>query len=54
MLLEPFDEAPLIETTMYAVVLRSLSHGAGSFTRRPSGYEPMPEALAADHDASGA
>lgn len=47
-------EAPRIETTRYAVVLRSLSHGVGTFTRRPSGYEPMPEALAGDHDASGA
>ncbi|WP_071287481.1 elongation factor G [Mycolicibacterium llatzerense] len=40
-------EIPEIELTRYPIELRSLSHGAGSFTRSFARYEPMPEAAAA-------
>jgi elongation factor G len=40
-------EVPEIELTRYAIDLRSLSHGAGSFTRSFTRYEPMPESAAA-------
>jgi elongation factor G len=40
-------EVPQIELTRYAIDLRSLSHGAGSFTRSFARYEPMPESVAA-------
>ncbi|WP_035795377.1 elongation factor G-like protein EF-G2 [Kitasatospora mediocidica] len=40
-------EVPELELTRYAVDLRSLSHGTGSFTRTPLRYEPMPAAVAA-------
>ncbi|RDH74376.1 elongation factor G-like protein EF-G2 [Mycolicibacterium moriokaense] len=40
-------EVPQVELTRYAIDLRSLSHGAGSFTRSFARYEPMPEAAAA-------
>ncbi len=40
-------EIPEIELTRYPIELRSLSHGAGSFTRSFARYEPMPEAVAA-------
>jgi elongation factor G len=40
-------EIPEIELTRYAIDLRSLSHGAGSFTRSFARYEPMPESAAA-------
>ena len=36
-------EIPEVELTRYAIDLRSLSHGAGSFTRSFARYEPMPE-----------
>ncbi|MGF1426874.1 elongation factor G-like protein EF-G2 [Kitasatospora sp. LaBMicrA B282] len=39
-------EVPELELTRYAVDLRSLSHGTGSFTRTPLRYEPMPAAVA--------
>ncbi|MCX4744855.1 elongation factor G-like protein EF-G2 [Kitasatospora sp. NBC_01287] len=39
-------EVPELELTRYAVDLRSLSHGTGSFTRAPLRYEPMPAAPA--------
>ncbi|MGV0837593.1 elongation factor G-like protein EF-G2 [Mycolicibacterium thermoresistibile] len=39
-------EIPQIELTRYAVDLRSLAHGAGSFTRCFARYEPMPESAA--------
>ncbi|MDH6114499.1 elongation factor G [Kitasatospora sp. MAP12-15] len=39
-------EVPELELTRYAIDLRSLSHGTGSFTRAPLRYEPMPAALA--------
>ncbi len=40
-------EVPQMELTRYAIDLRSLSHGAGSFTRSFIRYEPMPESAAA-------
>jgi elongation factor G len=40
-------EIPEIELTRYAIDLRSLSHGSGSFTRSFARYEPMPESAAA-------
>ncbi|MEV6286458.1 elongation factor G-like protein EF-G2 [Kribbella sp. NPDC051770] len=39
-------EVPQVEITRYAIDLRSLSHGAASFTRSFSRYEPMPDAAA--------
>ena len=40
-------EIPQVELVRYAIDLRALSHGAGSFTRTFARYEPMPEAAAA-------
>jgi elongation factor G len=40
-------ELPQVELIRYAIDLRSLSHGAGSFTRSFARYEPMPESAAA-------
>ncbi|TCO18026.1 elongation factor G [Kribbella steppae] len=40
-------EVPQVEITRYAIDLRSLSHGAASFTRSFSRYEPMPDSAAA-------
>lgn len=40
-------EIPEVELTRYAIDLRSLSHGAGAFTRHFARYEPMPESAAA-------
>jgi elongation factor G len=40
-------EVPQVELIRYAIDLRSLSHGAGSFTRTFIRYEPMPESAAA-------
>lgn len=45
-------EVPQVELTRYAIDLRSLSHGAGSFTRHFARYEPMPESAAAHAGAS--
>ena len=45
-------EVPEVELTRYAIDLRSLSHGAGSFTRTFTRYEPMPEWAAAKVKAS--
>lgn len=39
-------EVPQVELTRYAVDLRSLAHGAASFTRTFARYEPMPESAA--------
>jgi elongation factor G len=39
-------EVPQVELTRYAIDLRSLSHGAASFTRSFARYEPMPESAA--------
>jgi elongation factor G len=38
-------EVPQTEITRYAIDLRSISHGSGTFTRSPHGYEPMPPNL---------
>jgi elongation factor G len=40
-------EIPALELTRYAIDLRSLSHGAGSFSRAFTRYESMPESAAA-------
>ncbi|BBX64458.1 elongation factor G-like protein [Mycobacterium saskatchewanense] len=40
-------EVPQAELTRYAIDLRSLAHGAASFTRSFARYEPMPESAAA-------
>jgi elongation factor G len=40
-------ELPQVELTRYAIDLRSLAHGAASFTRSFVRYEPMPESAAA-------
>ena len=40
------SEVPQVELTRYAIDLRSLSHGAASFTRSFVRYEPMPESAA--------
>jgi elongation factor G len=40
-------EIPELEITRYAIELRSLSHGTGSFTRSYLRHEPLPSHLAA-------
>ena len=40
-------EVPEVELLSYAGALRSVSHGTGSFTRRPLGYEPAPASVVA-------
>jgi elongation factor G len=40
-------EVPQVEVTRYAVDLRSMSHGTGTFTREFSRYDPMPPNVAA-------
>lgn len=45
-------DIPEVELTRYAIDLRSLSHGAGSFTRSFARYDPMPESAAAKVRAS--
>lgn len=39
-------EVPEVELLGYPGVLRSVSHGTGSFDRRPLGYEPAPASVA--------
>ena len=39
-------EVPEVELLTYPGVLRSVTHGTGSFSRRPLGYEPAPSNLA--------
>jgi elongation factor G len=41
-------EVPASEVTRYAIDLRSVSHGTGTFSRSPLGYEPMPANLVKD------
>lgn len=45
-------EIPEVELTRYAIDLRSLAHGAGTFTRTFARYEPMPDHAAAKVTAS--
>ncbi|MGF2951923.1 elongation factor G-like protein EF-G2 [Mycobacterium sp. THU-M116] len=45
-------EVPQVELTRYAIDLRSLAHGAASFTRSFARYEPMPESAAVRMAAS--
>ncbi|AKT51798.1 elongation factor G-like protein EF-G2 [Arsenicicoccus sp. oral taxon 190] len=40
-------EVPALELTRYAIDLRSVSHGTGSFTRELLRYDPLPQHLAA-------
>jgi len=42
-------EVPSSEVTRYAIDLRSVSHGTGTFARAPQGYEPMPPHLLKGH-----
>jgi elongation factor G len=42
-------EVPTTEITRYAIDLRSVSHGTGTFTRTPLGYEPMPPNLVKEY-----
>lgn len=39
-------EVPELELTRYAIELRSMSHGTGTFTRTYIGHEPMPAQIA--------
>jgi len=39
---------PQVELVRYAIDLRAMTHGAGTFTRSFAHYEPMDEALAKD------
>jgi elongation factor G len=39
-------EVPEVELLGYPGVLRSVTHGTGSYDRRPRGYEPAPSAVA--------
>ncbi|MBD3785006.1 MAG: elongation factor G-like protein EF-G2, partial [Micrococcales bacterium] len=43
---------PRLELLDYAVALRSLAHGTGSFRREPRGYEVLPDRIARDHLAA--
>jgi elongation factor G len=47
-------EVPQVEVTRYAVDLRSLSHGTGTFSRTYVRHEPMPSQLAAKLQADNA
>lgn len=46
-------ELPELELARYAVDLRSLSHGTGTFSRRYLRHEPLPPQLAKEFSASG-
>jgi len=40
-------QVPEVELLSYASALRSVTRGTGSFSRRPTGYEPAPPSVAA-------
>jgi elongation factor G len=40
---------PELELLDYAITLRSLAHGTGTFRRELRGYEQLPDRLLADH-----
>ncbi len=42
-------EVPQVEISRYAVELRSFTHGAATFTRSFSRYQPMPDTIASKH-----
>ena len=46
-------EIPSTEILRYAIDLRSISRGTGTFTREPHGYEPMPQNLAKEYLPAG-
>ena len=46
-------EVPQLEITRYAIDLRSMSHGTGTFTRSFLRYEPLPPNLATKMAATG-
>ncbi|MFC3995005.1 elongation factor G-like protein EF-G2 [Nocardiopsis sediminis] len=47
-------EVPQLEITRYAVDLRSVAHGTGTFRRRYLRHEPLPRQLAEKYAADGA
>ena len=47
-------DVPELELTRYAIELRSLSHGTGTFSRTYVRHEPMPSQLAAKLQADNA
>jgi elongation factor G len=46
-------DIPSTEILRYAIDLRSISRGTGTFTREHHGYEPMPSNLAKEHLPAG-
>jgi elongation factor G len=47
------DAVPQLELVDYAIALRSLAHGTGTFSRELLGYERLPERLTAEHLSQG-